>query len=141
MQDAVTAAGGPLRMADLARVNLARPLVDGEQVLVPKPGQEIPDAPAGGAPGVGAAAPPVVSGSGAGSPGAGGAGQASTGPVNLNTADVAALDGLPGVGPVIAQRILQWRTQNGRFTSVEELGEVSGIGDKLMEQLRPLVTV
>lgn len=61
--------------------------------------------------------------------------------INLNTADVTGLDALPGVGPVLAQRIVDWRTQNGRFTSVDELGEVSGIGDKVLARLRPHVTV
>ena len=56
-------------------------------------------------------------------------------------ADAAALDTLPGVGPVLAQRILDWRTEHGRFSSVEELGEVSGIGDKALERLRSKVTV
>ena len=62
-------------------------------------------------------------------------------PVSLNTADLAALDTLPGVGPVLAQRILDWRTAHGRFTSIDELGEVSGIGEKLLAQLSPLVTL
>ena len=61
--------------------------------------------------------------------------------VSLNSADLSALDTLPGVGPVLAQRILDWRTEHGRFTSVEELGEVSGIGDKLLSQLTPKVTL
>ena len=74
-------------------------------------------------------------------PGAGTSGPATAGPVDLNTADVGALDGLPGVGPVLAQRILDWRTTHGRFSSVDELGEVSGIGDKVLAALRPLVTV
>ena len=118
--DALAAAGGATRGADLARVNLARVLVDGEQVVVPAPGD--PDPP--GAPAAGSGG-----GSGAGAP------------VSLNTADLAGLDTLPGVGPVLAQRILDWRSQHGRFTSVDELGEVSGIGEKLLERLRPLVTV
>ncbi len=61
--------------------------------------------------------------------------------VNLNTADASALDGLPGLGPVLAQRILDWRTEHGRFTSIEELAEVSGIGEKLLSQIRARVTV
>ena len=61
--------------------------------------------------------------------------------VDLNTADLAALDGLPGVGPVFAQRILDWRTQHRRFSSVNELGEVPGIGEKLLAELRPRVRV
>jgi competence protein ComEA len=61
--------------------------------------------------------------------------------IDLNTADASALDSLPGVGPVLAQRILDWRAQHGRFTSVDELGEVSGIGDKILAQISPKVTV
>jgi competence protein ComEA len=60
-------------------------------------------------------------------------------PVDVNTATLAELDSLPGVGPVLAQRILDWRAQNGRFTAVDELGEVSGIGDAVLARLRPLV--
>jgi competence protein ComEA len=74
--------------------------------------------------------------------GSGGAsGRAPGAPVSLNTADLAALDTLPGVGPVLAQRILDWRAAHGRFASVDELGEVSGIGEKLLAQLGPLVTL
>jgi competence protein ComEA len=61
--------------------------------------------------------------------------------VNLNTASQADLEELPGVGPVLAQRILDWRTEHGRFTTVDELGEVSGIGEKTFAQLQPKVTV
>ena len=124
--DAVQAAGGPTASADLNHLNLARPVVDGEQIVVPKPGETLP---------VGVV--PGATGGGVGSTSAASVG----GLVNLNTADAAALDSLPGVGPVIAQRILDWRTQHGRFTSVNELGEVSGIGDKLMAQIGPKVTV
>ncbi len=126
--DAVEAAGGATPEADLSRVNLARAVVDGEQVVLPLPGEPVGAAPAQ----AGGEAP------GGGSSGTGGAGAA---PVDLNAADLAALDGLPGIGPVLAQRILDWRTENGRFVSVEELGEVTGIGDKLLSQLRDAVTV
>lgn len=126
VQDAVDASGGATGDADLTRVNLARVLVDGEQVQVPAPGD--PDPPVGGG------------GGPAGGSGVGGSADAP-GTVSINTADLAGLDTLPGVGPVLAQRILDWRTQHGRFTSVDELGEVSGIGEKLLAQLRPLVTV
>ncbi|HET7822071.1 MAG TPA: ComEA family DNA-binding protein [Ornithinibacter sp.] len=125
--DAVEAAGGATSKADLSALNLARVLVDGEQVRVPAVGD-----------------PPVTSpGTGGGGTGAGGtgAGGATGAKVPLNTADLAALDTLPGVGPVLAQRILDWRTEHGRFTSVDELGEVSGIGEKLLAQLSPLVTL
>ena len=129
--DAITAAGGTKPGSDMSALNLARLVVDGEQVRVPKRGE-----------------PPVAlgaSGAGGGSGGSGstvgGAGSAAGGMVSLNTADAAALDTLPGVGPVLAQRIIDWRTEHGRFTSLDELGEVSGIGDKLMAQLRPKVTL
>ncbi|WP_260439902.1 ComEA family DNA-binding protein [Humibacillus xanthopallidus] len=131
--DAVAAAGGARSGADLAALNLARLLIDGEQLHVPKPGEAV-------------AAPAAGSGSGAGTGGgagggAGGGGGGVGGSVSLNTADLAALDSLPGVGPVLAQRILDWRAEHGRFTSVDELGEVSGIGDTLLARLRPRVTL
>src|SRR5665647_1655648 len=125
--DAVRAAGGATSSADLNHLNLARPVADGEQIVVPKPGETIVQ---GGVPGAGGAG--TGSSSGVGSVG---------GLIDLNPADAAALDSLPGVGPVLAQRILDWRAQHGRFTSVDELGEVSGIGDKILAQLRPKVTV
>lgn len=121
--DALAKAGGALPGADLTALNLARPLVDGEQVRVPRPGEAPPPA------------PPGPSG------GSGGGGAGATGPVNLNTASAAALEELPGVGPVLAQRIVDWRTEHGRFTSVDELGEVSGIGEKMFAQLQDKVTV
>lgn len=119
VSDAVAAAGGSLPTADLTAVNLARPLVDGEQLVVPQPGAVT--APAGPPPG--------------------GPGEGPAGPVDLNVADLATLDGLPGIGPVLAQRVLDWRTENGRFTSVEELTEVAGIGPRLLDGLRDLVRV
>ena len=119
VQDAVTAAGGMLPGVDRAGVNLARRLTDGEQVLIGLP-------PAAGPPATGA-------GSGIGTP-------AAAGPVDLNTATAAQLDGLPGVGPVLAQRIVDWRSQHGRFGSVDDLSKVSGIGDAKLADLRPLVT-
>jgi competence protein ComEA len=124
--DAVTAAGGAMPSADLNHLNLARVLVDGEQIVVTKPGENAPAA--SGPQGTGAAA----QGAGGGSAGA---------LVDLNTADAAALDSLPGVGPVLSQRILDWRTAHGRFSSVDELGEVSGIGVKLLAQIGPRVRV
>ena len=117
--DAITAAGGATPEADVSLLNQARLVIDGEQIRVPRPGEVI------------AAAPGAAGGAG------GGVGAL----VSLNSADLAILDGLPGVGPVLAQRILDWRSEHGRFTSVDELGEVSGIGDKLMSQLRPRVTL
>lgn len=134
VDDALERAGGATDEADLSSVNLARPVVDGEQVVVPAPGETpVPVPSAAGAP----------AGAGAGQPAPGGVGGPS-GPaslVDLNTADVTTLETLPGVGPVLAQRIVDWRTEHGRFTAVEELGEVSGIGDKIYAQLSSKVTV
>ncbi len=115
VHQAVDAAGGAREGADLDLVNLARPVVDGERVYVPAAGEPVPR---GGAPETGAASP-----------------------VNLNSAGLADLDDLPGIGPVLAQRILDWRLAHGRFTAVAELGEVSGIGPTLLARLGDLVTV
>ena len=131
--DAVLAAGGASGGARLDRINLARLLTDGEQVRVPSatdPVAPIADKAAGGAGG-------ALVGGGGSSSGAG----AGSGPIDLNTASAAEFDGLPGVGPVLAGRIVAWRSQHGRFSRVEELGEVQGIGDKLLANLRPLVRV
>lgn len=113
--DVIGAAGGFAEDADQSGVNLARLLSDGEQLHVPALGE----APVPAAPGT-----------------AGGGGL-----INLNTADATALDTLPRVGPAIAQRIIEWRDANGRFTSVEDLLAVPGIGDAMLESLRDLVTV
>jgi comEA protein len=122
--DALDAAGGATPDADLAALNLARAVTDGEQIHVPRPGEAV-------------AAPPPAS-PGAPSTGGGGAGGAV---VDLNAADAAALDTLPGIGPVLAERIVAWRDENGPFTAVDELGEVSGIGPAVLEDVRDLVRV
>jgi competence protein ComEA len=113
--DAVAAAGGFTAEADPAAVNLARPVVDGEQLAVLAVGQ----------------VPPQQSGSGGGGP----TGPAADGMVHLNTADLAALDTLPRIGPTLAQRIIDWREANGPFTSVDQLLEVAGIGDAVFSGL------
>lgn len=115
--DALDAAGGARRGVDLTSLNLARPVIDGEQILVGV-------APAAGV--AGTVDGPVPGGEAL---------------VNLNTADQAALDTLPGVGPVTADAILAWRDANGAFTSVEELLEVDGIGEATLADLAPLVTL
>jgi competence protein ComEA len=120
--DAIDAAGGPRPGADLASINLAAPLVDGTQILV---GME------GAAP-VGADGTPLPSGSGATGDGT---------LINVNTASATDLEELPGVGEVIAAAIVDYRTQNGPFTSVDQLEDVSGIGPATLENIRDLVTV
>ncbi|MFF6779914.1 helix-hairpin-helix domain-containing protein [Streptomyces sp. NPDC012510] len=130
--DALRAAGGVRPGANTDGLNRARLLVDGEQVLVGGPASA---AGSGAAPGGGAG------GGGGGAAGSGGvaAGAAPTGPVLLNTATADQLDTLPGVGPVLAQHIIDYRTQHGGFRSVDELREVNGIGDRRFADLRNLV--
>ena len=122
--DAIEAAGGVRRGVDLGALNLARLLVDGEQILVGVPQPE----------GVGAAAAAPPSGA-AGQPLPGGT------LVNLNTAGQVELETLPGVGPVTAQAIITWRTDNAGFGAVEELLDVQGIGEATLAQIAPRVTV
>lgn len=125
--DALKKAGGAKSGVDLAALNLARVLVDGEQILVGvEPVQTVP--PAGGTPSSGAGPAPSPGGP-----------QAAL--VNLNTATMEQLDTLPGVGPVTAQSILDWRTEQGRFNTVDELLEVKGIGEVTLADLRDYVTV
>lgn len=113
VDDAVRAAGGVLPGSDPGLLNLARKLVDGEQVLV------------------GVAGASTAAGA-AGSP---------SGLVDLNAATASDLDGLPGIGPVLAERIVSWRTENGPFGSVDQLREVPGIGEAKYASLRSKVTV
>ncbi|UWF76677.1 MULTISPECIES: ComEA family DNA-binding protein [Microbacterium] len=127
--DALAAAGGTLETADLRAVNLARPLTDGEQVFVPAQGADAAASGPGAAPGAGGGTP--------GGPGAG----ATGGLLDLNTADAAALETLPRIGPALAARIVSWREENGRFTSVDDLLAVPGIGEKLLDGIRDLVRV
>jgi competence protein ComEA len=115
--DALRAAGGAKRHADLIGLNLARPLVDGEQVVV---GVDVP-----------------VPGSATSAPTSGLAPVS----INLNTATTEELETLPGIGPVTAAAILQWRDEHGGFTTVDELLEVSGIGPATMADIEPLVHV
>lgn len=143
--DALTAAGGAAADADLSRLNLARPVVDGERLYVPRIGEaEVPaELPAGGGAGAGAGAGAGV-GAGSGgsaSAGAGGGAGAAAQVVDLNTADATALETLPGIGPALAERILAWRDEHGGFRSVEDLLEVSGIGEGRFAELQDRVTV
>jgi competence protein ComEA len=116
VKDALTAAGGPAAEADLDRINLASPLTDGQHVYVPHLGEDDPPV-----------EPP--SGQGPGSL-----------QVNINTADAAALETLPGIGPTIAGRIIDYRQTNGPFNRVEEIMDVSGIGPATFEKIQDLIS-
>ncbi|MET7423085.1 ComEA family DNA-binding protein [Dactylosporangium sp. NPDC005555] len=117
--DAIAAAGGALPGADLTGLNLARKVVDGEMIPVGVP------------------APPGA----AGAPGRGSGGGGGGGPVNLNTATIAELQTLPGIGEVLAQRIIEYRDRHGGFRAVTDLRQVEGIGDAKFAQLKDRVTV
>jgi competence protein ComEA len=120
--DAVDAAGGARPGADLTSLNLAAPLTDGTQILVPKAGTAA-----------------VGAGTGTTIPGADGSAGGTI--VNVNTASATELETLSGIGEVIAAAIVDYRTQNGPFTSVDQLEDVSGIGPATMEEIRDSVTV
>jgi competence protein ComEA len=123
VKDAVQAAGGPADDADLERINLALALYDQQQVYVPHAGESTPAAPLPGS------VPPPA-----------GDVPASPGQVNLNTATVEQLDTLPGIGPVIAQRIVDHRTANGPFAAPQDIVNVKGIGQATYEKLQDLIT-
>lgn len=110
---AVRLAGGPTRRADLSGLNLAAPVADGQQIVVPR------------------RAPPPGAGGGGGGPGR------ASGPVSLSSATQADLEALDGVGPALAARIIEWRRSHGGFSSLDQLDEVPGIGPARMEALRP----
>src|SRR5207245_10451085 len=114
--DAVRAAGGFLPDAEPQAINLARPLVDGEQVVVPKKGETLPGA-------------------------AGGSAQQPGGKVNINNATESDFENLPGIGPVLAQKIVDYRNQHGTFRTIQDLMKVTGIGQKKFDSLSAYVTV
>ena len=115
--DAIERAGGPLPKADLSLLNLAAPLADGTQILVPKTGPAVAGVPGGTAPG------------------------SSGGLININSASATELESLSGIGEVLAATIVEYRDQNGPFASVEDLMDVSGIGPATLEEIRDQVTV
>ncbi len=118
--DAVERAGGPRSGADLTLLNLAAPLTDGQQIMVPKEGQTI-----------------IVPGTGS----AGGTAGTTGTTVNINTADAAAFETLNGIGEVLAAAIVTYRDEHGPFASVDQLEEVPGIGPSTLEEIRDQVTV
>lgn len=115
--DAIQRAGGALPKADLSLLNLAAALVDGTQILVPKAGPPVPGAVPGATPG------------------------STGGLININTASATELEALPGIGEVLSATIVEYRTQNGPFTSVDQLEDVSGIGPATLEEIRDQVTI
>jgi competence protein ComEA len=116
VKDALLAAGGPANEADLDRINLAAPVADGQQIYVPHLGEEaLP------------VQPPAAQ-------------SAPDGKVHLNTADLATIETLPGIGPSLAQRILDYRQAHGPFERIEDITEVSGIGPATFERIRDLIT-
>ena len=133
IEDAIEAAGGLTKKADLTNVNRAQLLTDGEKIYIPKKGEA------------------RASGSGSNNASGGSSGSSggapsdapgiSSGKININTADTVLLQQLTGVGPVTAQKIVDYREQNGQFGSIEELKNVSGIGDKTFEKMRDEVTI
>ena len=119
VDDAITRAGGAKEKAALELVNLAAPVADGQQVVVPNRGEAASATPAGGGASAGSAP--------------------TNGPVHLNSATLEELDALPGIGPVTAQKILDYRTEHGSFSSESDLDAVPGIGPTRLEELKPLV--
>jgi competence protein ComEA len=122
--DAIDSAGGPRRNADLDTVNLAQVLSDAMKVEIPTRGEAVSAPPSPGA-----------------TPGLAVGGTTSAGAVSLNSADLAALETIPGIGPVKAAAILQYRDEVGGFSSVEELLDVTGIGPATLESIRPYVAL
>lgn len=117
--DAIAAAGGPTAAADLASLALGAPLSSGDQIVVPTLQATTPATP-------GDTPQTLVAGNG---------------PVNINTADAATLETLPGIGPALAQKIIDYRSINGPFQTVDELAEISGISAAMVAKLRPLITI
>jgi competence protein ComEA len=122
--DAITAAGGALPEADLRRINLAEPLRDGQMVVVPFVVQD-------GTPGDAALTLPTTMPA---------TGDTAATLININTASLEALQRIPGIGPALAQRIIEYRTANGPFTMVDDLINVAGIGETTLENIRPFIT-
>jgi competence protein ComEA len=124
VKDAIEAAGGASQDADLVGINLAQELRDQQQLYVPRQGETAPP-------------PPVTGGEATPSPEAGAPG----GKININTAGVEELDTLPGIGPTFAQRIIEYRENNGPFESIEDIVLVSGIGDATFAKIKDLITI
>lgn len=119
VKDGLVAAGGAAPDADLDHINLAQPLSDGQQVVVPRRGEAL--------------SPDAVSTTASSS--------TASGLININTASAQELEALPGIGPILAQSIVSYRNEHGPFQSIDDLKDVPGIGDARFEQLKGLITV
>ena len=128
MDDAIRAAGGPNAQADVARLNLARKVSDGEQIVVPSMSDPTP---------IPAAATAAGRATTTGAPRA----TPTIGIININSADEATLDRLPGIGPALAQRIIEYRQTNGPFQTIEEIMRVRGIGQAEFTAIKNLISV
>ncbi len=131
IQDAINSAGGLTEEADLTNINLAYILEDGEKIYIPKKGEEIPEDSTtycGSSVGANASARPSSSSS-------------KTSKVNINKANQAELETVPGIGPSTALKIINYRKENGKFTSIEDIKNVSGIGDAKYEKMKEYITV
>lgn len=129
VNDAVQAAGGLTKKADPSATNLAAAVEDGQHIHVPAPGEPA------------VASGDAGSGGGSGSGAGAGGGSGEQGLININTASAQELEGLPGIGPSLSNSIVEWRDANGQFSSVDDLLDVSGIGNGKLEQLRDFATV
>ena len=129
IEDAILQAGGLDAEADIRQINRAEILVDGQKIYIPKKGEVISE------PGISSATADGAAGI------SGGTSAAAAGKVNINMADLSELQTLTGVGPVTAQKIIDYRTQSGRFSRIEDLKNVSGIGEKTYEKMKDQVTV
>ena len=142
VEDAIQAAGGLTKKADLSQINRAQVLTDGEKVYIPEKGEtgDLSSGAGGGGSG-GSSGSGANDSSGGGETGTPGAVGMSGGKININTADVILLQQLTGVGPVTAQKIIEYREANGSFGSIEEIRNVSGIGEKTFEKMKGEITV
>ena len=131
VEDAINEAGGLAPKADISQINRAEQLVDGQKIYIPQKGEIVGGA---GVSGEGTSGSDPVSGSAGAAVGAGGK-------ININTADLTQLQTITGIGPVTAQKIIDHRTQNGRFSTIEDIKNVSGIGDKTFENMKEQITV
>lgn len=154
VEDAIQEAGGLTRNADLTYINRAELLTDGQKIYIPRKGEDLSGSDNGaygsggagsiqGADGSSSSASDAAGSSGSGSVNSSAMSPIGTngGKININTADIALLQQLTGIGPVTAQKIVDYREQNGRFGSIEEIKNVSGIGDKTFEKLRDDITI